>query len=590
MDRSSRRFGFVRALVASSFLLLPACSDVSTSDQNGQARNSEPIISPAGVTSAGSIGPRSPVVPSLHLFPLPPGMHFLRDRSLPELDNQATRPAEQGDGAPSPPAVPGSHLFPSPPGMHFLRGRSLPELDHQAAGRAEQGDLPADELSIEGPVRADADQGVTIRRLPSVHQRVASSAQVPNANYQPHRPRTFSPAPVKNPESRMPSLELPALESRELESRELETPELESRERVNEGAAEGPQSADLSTGRWYYPVKTRHEFSNEQGAGPIDWSIRRRSPAVAVERPRAAAPASRPAPNRWAPVPVPVASMDPSRPTVEADRDATFAVITHRVMSLSRSAETLASRGAYYAARAEMVKAIRTITQALDTQERGKRHSESLACAMRAFQEAGDFAPRGSRVEGELNLAQIVSGHRTGVLKDINIDHLTSLTAQQKYLEYAQSQFADACGDLPAGSFALYGLARIYTVMEHAKVDTQTLCLPKAIALHQSALLIDSTNARAANELGVLLAQLGQLKDARRVLQHALSIYPEPEIWMNVAVVHQRLGDLEMARQAHQQGTLMASRQVVGARRDGRGTIRWVDPKTFSETRPGPGQ
>ncbi len=58
---------------------------------------------------------------------------------------------------------------------------------------------------------------------------------------------------------------------------------------------------------------------------------------------------------------------------------------------------------------------------------------------------------------------------------------------------------------------------------------------------------------------------------------------------MNVAVVHQRLGESELAQQAHRQGILMASRQVGGAQTDA-AAVKWVDPQTFSEVRPGPGQ
>ncbi len=227
--------------------------------------------------------------------------------------------------------------------------------------------------------------------------------------------------------------------------------------------------------------------------------------------------------------------------------DVTFDVVTRRVASLSRRAEDLASRGAYYAARAEMIKALRIITQALDAQLGVTSHSDALGDAMRALQEAVDFAPRGSQLESEINLKQVISGHRTPVLKEENLANMTPLAAQQRYLEYAQQQFAVAGSNVRAASYALYGLARIYTVMERAKLEKQTLCLPIAVTLHQSALLVDASNVKAANELGVLLARFGQWEDAQRVLQHALSISGDPEIWHNMAVVQQRLGQVELA-------------------------------------------
>ncbi len=292
------------------------------------------------------------------------------------------------------------------------------------------------------------------------------------------------------------------------------------------------------------------------------------------------------APRAWSPVAVPIAPPAPAGAVLVKAHDVTFDVITRRVGTLSRRAEDLASRGAYFAARAEMIKALRIITQALDAQLGVRTHSEALGHAMRTLQEASDFSPRGSRLESELNLAQVVSGHRTTVLKDEHLERLTPLSAQQRYLEYSQEQFALAGGNLPAASYALYGLARIYTVMDHAKLETQTLCLPTALTLHQAALLVDAANVKAANELGVLLARFGQWEDARRVLQHALSLRHEPEIWHNIAVVHQRLGEAELAQQAYQQYELMAARQPGDHRLGRADSVQWVDSKTFSQVAP----
>jgi tetratricopeptide (TPR) repeat protein len=290
--------------------------------------------------------------------------------------------------------------------------------------------------------------------------------------------------------------------------------------------------------------------------------------------------------DAWRPIAVPVAGPHAAASaSVAPRRDDTYSVVSRRVYTLAAKAENLAARGAYFAARAEIVKALRAITQALDAQRSATSHSESLARAMRAFQEAEDFAPRGSQLEADMNLTQTISGHRTPVLKDVQVDHMTPLVAQQRYLEYAQEQFALACDDLPAASYSLYALARVYTLMEHAQQDAQALCLPKAMTLHQAALLVDARNAKAANELGVLLARFGQLEDARRVLRHALTLRPEPQIWRNLAVVHRRLGDAELARRADEEGISLARRISVPQESDGALPVQWVDPGTFSHVR-----
>ena len=258
------------------------------------------------------------------------------------------------------------------------------------------------------------------------------------------------------------------------------------------------------------------------------------------------------------------------------------------VATIIQRADDLAVRGALFAARAEMIKALRMVTQALDANEGVCEHSEALGRAMRAFHEANDFAPHGSRLESELDLEQTVSGHRTPVLKNENVDHLAPIAAQQRYLEYAQQQLAFACGHVPAASQALYVLARIYTALDNTQLETPMLCLPQAVVLHQAALAVDPRNGRAANELGVLLVRFGQWENARQALLHGIAVLPLPETWHNLSVVHQRLGQLDLARRAADQSAAVA----VGRGEPSQGvpvqSVHWVDPQTFSAVRSTP--
>ncbi len=261
---------------------------------------------------------------------------------------------------------------------------------------------------------------------------------------------------------------------------------------------------------------------------------------------------------------------------------ATLSALDDQVGAAARRAADLAVRGAYFAARAELLKALRAITQTLDARAGTREHSDALARAVRAFQEACDFTPRGSRLEADLDLALIVSGHRTPVLKSEHLDLLTPVTAQQRYLHYARAQFVMACGSLPAASQALYALARVYTLMDQAHVETQTLGVPQAIALHQAALVVDPRNSRAANELGVLLANGGRLEEARQALLHSVSVRPEAAAWHNLSVVHQRLGQTELARRASEQAIAFAGEDGAPASDAPVRSVHWVDPQAFS--------
>ena len=88
-----------------------------------------------------------------------------------------------------------------------------------------------------------------------------------------------------------------------------------------------------------------------------------------------------------------------NRPTVPLPLDdATRATLDRSVATIIQRADDLL-RGALFVARAEMIKALRMITQALDANEGVCEHSEALGRAMRTFHEAHDFALRGSRLE-----------------------------------------------------------------------------------------------------------------------------------------------------------------------------------------------
>ena len=90
---------------------------------------------------------------------------------------------------------------------------------------------------------------------------------------------------------------------------------------------------------------------------------------------------------------------------------------------------------------------------------------------------------------------------------------------------------------------ALYYLARLQPFLGDGVYRAAVLAEPKAIALQQAAILVDPKNYRAANELGVLLADCGQLEASRKAFLYSASISRRSEILQNLAAVYKRLGD-----------------------------------------------
>ena len=110
---------------------------------------------------------------------------------------------------------------------------------------------------------------------------------------------------------------------------------------------------------------------------------------------------------------------------------------------------------------------------------------------------------------------------------------------------------------------------------------------PQAMVFHQIATSIDPANYRAANELGVLLARFGQLPEARAVLQQSVATHPLPEAWHNLMVVHQRLGEHDLAQCARNELALAQRPSGAGSPNVGvsaQPVVQWVDPPTFAQS------
>jgi hypothetical protein len=245
----------------------------------------------------------------------------------------------------------------------------------------------------------------------------------------------------------------------------------------------------------------------------------------------------------------------------------------------------MAGKRAYFAARAEFITALRLVAQGLDTHQQSNQHSRALAAALVALEEADDFFPTHGRLEADLDVGSIVSGHRTAVLKGAT-EGVTPLVALRCYLTFSQEQLAAAVGGEVAGSMALHALGKLHAALAEQRQLHILAAEAKAVAFFQAALLAAPENHMAANDLGVLLARAGEYPAARRMLEHSLTIASDPTCWHNLAVVYQRLGDTPRAAWAQQQAELArrggtSAGQITTASGQ---TVRWVDPLTFARS------
>ena len=239
----------------------------------------------------------------------------------------------------------------------------------------------------------------------------------------------------------------------------------------------------------------------------------------------------------------------------------------------------MAERGGYYSARLNFIKALRLVTRSLDAESNSQFFSKSLASGMRALEEAEEFSPSGSNLEGTIDVQRIVLSHQTPVLKN-RLD-VNTMQALQAYHGYAELQLSRACGKERVASQAIFCLARIQPLLASSDGSNSELVAPRSMIMYQVALSADSNNSLAANELGVLFAKFGQLRDAKSALTHCVTVNPSlVSAWQNLAKVHQRLGETQLAQAAQ-----LEAENIGKARVRPREKIRvdWVDNQSFSK-------
>lgn len=240
----------------------------------------------------------------------------------------------------------------------------------------------------------------------------------------------------------------------------------------------------------------------------------------------------------------------------------------------------LAHRGAIYLAKSEFTAALKLIAQANDV-ERGTRvHGKAVTAGLVALKESGDFVRQMAGID-DVDLARIVSTHKTPVLKGVDVSEMAPTVAAQYYYAFAQHELATAIGKEMVGSMAMYGLGKATLVAAGANAH-QMEYTGQAMAYYQAAMAIEPRNVRAANELGVLLANNGQLKQSRDMLARSVALAPNATTWENLAVVHNRMGDHKTAEQLKHQ----ANQMKQAGKNPAVPTVQWVDPQTFAGITP----
>ena len=203
--------------------------------------------------------------------------------------------------------------------------------------------------------------------------------------------------------------------------------------------------------------------------------------------------------------------------------------------------KSLARRGSIFAARQELMQALRIIAESYDIQTRSRDYTGRLAQGWRALQESDDFIAMDAQQQINMNLADILDTHATQVIDRNDLERLSPIEAMQTYYAFAEAQMLQAIGKSKVGSEALFAMGKLLTTAARFDASGKPQDRTKAMVMHQVALSADSGNYLSANELGVLLANNGRWKQALDLFGRSLKIEQTAATWKNMAVAHQQV-------------------------------------------------
>ncbi|MCA9246946.1 MAG: hypothetical protein KDA42_07520 [Planctomycetales bacterium] len=429
-------------------------------------------------------------------------------------------------------------------------------------------ELYSPELAVAGDRPQQAGIGLAIPtadvplRFPTVEPADAALAPLPQVTRLPELVEPGSVAMNRLPAVDVAPIELPVVEAADIER--VPSIALETLPPTDEAAEATPQGLE--------PIRLP-----ATGDARAMLSVERLPAAVVRDVPSGEAFPAPPAMDRANDSPR-APALSPA-PVVSHDFSATELLAARHV----QAGFGLGNRGAYFSARGEFIEALKILATATDLIEKTKAHNQSLAAGLRALEESDDFVLEQTVVEADLDLAILVSSHRTEILPAEELDTLTMLEARQRYYTFAQRQLAAAAGHGRAASMALYGLGRIESKLSEQDAIRNSAAESKAVVYHQSALMAAEDNFMAANELGVLLARFGQFREARDVLAHSVRLQAEPTTWRNLAKVNQRLGDERLANAALAQAKMLEQGSATVAGNASSPTaVQWTNPAEFA--------
>lgn len=241
--------------------------------------------------------------------------------------------------------------------------------------------------------------------------------------------------------------------------------------------------------------------------------------------------------------------------------------------------KSLSRRGAAFAARQEFYSSLRILAQSHDKQVGGVQYTQSLRNGIIALKEAEDFIVADTESQIGLKVANVIETHTTKIISPQSASGMTAIEAMQRYFAFASHQLARAGGQNVVAAECFYCLGKLHSVQAKQGSSASNLDVAKSLVFHQAAISADPSNYRSLNELGVLYANSGRFEESKEMLKSSLRNHQLPQAWENLAVVHQRLGETQMAELANREFELASAQQSHS-------TIQWTNVNEFNKNAP----
>lgn len=241
--------------------------------------------------------------------------------------------------------------------------------------------------------------------------------------------------------------------------------------------------------------------------------------------------------------------------------------------------KSLSRRGAAYAARQEFYASLRILAQSHDKQIGGTAYTEALRNGIVAIKEAQDFIVTDTETQIGLNVSDVIETHSTKVISTESAQSMTAIEAVQRYFAYASHQLSRCGGQNVVAAEALYCLGKLHSVEANNGPNPSKLDVAKSMVYHQAAVSADPYNYRSLNELGVLYANSGRFEESKQMLKKSLRINQLPQAWQNLAVIHQRMGENNLAELAIREFQMTSAQAPSSA-------IQWTAVAEFNENAP----